>query len=119
MVSRLRMKLDLLVQGISLSVLALIASLKPLSITVIFTLLILASIQLTSAAQLWWRHHYRPAKIYLYLFLAVAALLPIGLYYFNFLAWLALIVLALAYFVHTIHAAKIVLRRPRSFWDIS
>lgn len=119
MVSRLRMKLDLLVQGISLSTLTLVAFLESWRVAVIVTLLILASIQLTSAAQLWWWHSYRPAKVYLYLFLAVALLLPLGLYFFNFMAWLGLIVLALAYFLHTIYAAKVVLRRPRSFWDLS
>lgn len=119
MVSRLRMKLDLLVQSISIGVLALVAFVEPLRTTIVVALLVLASIQLTSAAQLWWWHHYRPARNYLYLFLMVALLLPVGMYFFNFLAWFVLIGLVIAYFLHTLYAAKVVLRRPRSFWDIS
>lgn len=119
MVSRLRMKLDLLVQGISFSALALVAFVEPLRTTLIAALLVLASIQLTSAAQLWWWHSYRPARVYLYLFLFVAVLLPVGLYFFNFFAWSGLMVLTIVYFLHTLYAAKVVLRRPRSFWDIT
>jgi uncharacterized membrane protein HdeD (DUF308 family) len=119
MVSRLRMKLDLLLQGILLAILALATSLEPWRTAVIVALLILASIQITSAAQLWWWHRYRPAKTYLWFFLGMAVVLPIGLHFFNPLAWLCLIVLAIAYFSHTIYMAAIVLRRPRSFWDIT
>lgn len=119
MVSRLRMKLDLLVQGISFSALALVAFVEPMQMAVITALLVLASIQLASAAQLWWWHSYRPARFYLCLFLGAAVLLPVGLYFFNFLAWLGLIALVIAYFLHTLYAAKVVLRRPRSFWDIT
>lgn len=119
MVSRLRMKLDLLVQGISFSALALVAFVEPLRTAAMVVLLILASIQLTSAAQLWWWHSYRPARVYLYLFLVAAILLPAGLYFFNFLAWSGLMALVIAYFLHTLYAAKVVLRRPRSFWDLT
>jgi hypothetical protein len=55
----------------------------------------------------------------LVLFLATGALLPFGLYFFNPLAWLILLALSLIYYTHTIRIALVVLRRPRSFWDIS
>lgn len=119
MVSRLRMKLDLLLQGILLAILALAISLEPWRTAVIVALLILACIQITSAAQLWWWHHYRPARTFLWFFLGMAVLVPIGLQFFNPLAWLCLIALAIVYFSHTIYIATVVLRRPRSFWDIT
>ena len=85
----------------------------------IVALLILTCTQITSAAQLWLQHHYRPAKMYLWLFLVVAVLLPFGLHFFNSLAWLFLIAMGIAYFSQTIYMVIVVLRRPRSFWDIT
>jgi hypothetical protein len=57
--------------------------------------------------------------LYLIAFFILGALLPVGVYFFDSLAWLFFLTLALVYFVHTIHMASVVLRRPRSFWDIS
>jgi len=45
--------------------------------------------------------------------------LPFGLHFFDSLAWLCLIAMGIAYFSHTIYMAIVVLRRPRSFWDIT
>lgn len=119
MVSRLRMKLDLLLQGILLAILALAASLEPWRTGGVVVLLILTFIQIVGAAQLWWWHHYRPAKTYLWLFLGATLSLAIALYFCDLRAWYCLIVLTLAYFSHTIYMATVVLRRPRSFWDIT
>jgi len=83
------------------------------------TLVVLALLQMISAAQLWLWHTYRPARHYLIAFFILGALLPVGVYFFDSLAWLFFLTLALVYFVHTIHMASVVLRRPRSFWDIS
>jgi hypothetical protein len=119
MVSRLRIKLDLLIQGIFLTTFGLFSSLEPWRTAAIVALLVLGCIQITSAAQLWLWHHYRPARMYLWLFLGAAIVLPFGLHFFDSLAWLCLIAMGIAYFSHTIYMAIVVLRRPRSFWDIS
>ncbi|MDX2067200.1 MAG: hypothetical protein SFV55_02180 [Haliscomenobacter sp.] len=119
MVSRLRMKLDLLVQGVFLTAFGLFSSLELWRTTAIVALLILGFIQIISAAQLWLWHHYRPARVYLWLFLGAAAVLPLGLHFFDSLAWLCLVAMGIAYFSHTIYMALVVLRRPRSFWDIT
>jgi len=119
MVSRIRMKLDLFVQSFLLFSLTLIFSSESKQSSII-TLIALVLVQILSAAQLWLKHAYRPARVYLGLFLATGALLlPFGLYFFNPLAWLILLALSLIYYVHTIRIALVVLRRPRSFWDIS
>lgn len=119
MVSRLRMKLDLLVQSTLMVLLALAIPLEPLHVGLKITLIVLVLLQMLSAAQLWLWHTYRPAKAYLWAFFLVGLLLPVGLYFFNPAAWLFLLALAIVYFVHTIRIAAVVLRRPRSFWDIS
>lgn len=118
MVSRIRMKLDLFVQSFLLFTLALVLSSESLRNSII-TLIVLVLVQILSTAQLWLKHAYRPAGVYLGLFLATGALLPIGLYFFNPMAWLILLALSLIYYAHTIRIALVVLRRPRSFWDIS
>lgn len=119
MVSRLRMKLDLSLQGVLLTVLALVTSLEPWRTATVVALLILACIQISSAAQMWFWHHYRPAKIYLWLFFVSGVLLPFCLHFFNSMAWLCMMATVVAYFLHTIYVATIVLRRPRSFWDLT
>jgi hypothetical protein len=118
MVSRIRMKLDLFVQSFLLFTLALVFSSESLRNSII-TLIVLVLLQILSTAQLWLKHAYRPAGVYLGLFLATCALLPIGLYFFNPIAWSVLLALSLIYYAHTIRIALVVLRRPRSFWDIS
>lgn len=119
MVSRLRMKLDLLVQSSLVVLLVLAIPLGPLHIGLKIMLIVLVLLQMLSAAQLWLWHAYRPARAYLWTFFLVGLLLPVGLYFFHPLVWLFLLALAIVYFVHTIRIAVVVLRRPRSFWDIS
>jgi len=118
MVSRIRMKLDLFAQSFLLFTLILVFSSESKQSSII-TLIALVLVQILSTAQLWLKHAYRPARVYLVLFLATGALLPFGLYFFNPLAWLILLALSLIYSAHTIRIALVVLRRPRSFWDIS
>ncbi len=118
MVSRVRMKLDLFAQSFLLLTLILVFSSESKQSSII-TLIALVLVQILSIAQLWLKHAYRPARVYLGLFLATGVLLPFGLYFFNPLAWLILLALSLIYYTHTIRIALVVLRRPRSFWDIS
>lgn len=105
MVSRLRMKLDLLIQGVLLITFGLFSSFGALANNCnCCTPYSLSCIQITSAAQLWLWHHYRPVRMYLWLFLGAAIALRFGLHFFDSSAWLCLIAMGIAiFFTHHIY----------------
>lgn len=113
MISKLRLKIDSWVQFF-LAIGSLAAWLANSYVLAGSLLWILWLWQTGSALELWldYRHHSR--KPYLWL---APLLLTIALLSFSFGAWL-LAICAIIYIWHTVRDYQIVLRRPRSFWEL-
>lgn len=118
MISENRMKIDLIGQSAivtGFSIIALSGLLWPWGL---LALGLLALWQAGSAFQLVVGYHYQGRQPYLYLF----GLLALGTALSPWLGWawlgIGAAATALAYFWNTIRDTCVVMRRPRSFWDI-
>ncbi|MFN7117929.1 MAG: hypothetical protein ACK4TA_14100 [Saprospiraceae bacterium] len=118
MISRFRMKIDLLAQ----SVLILAVILLLLFVNGIrwsgAVLVILAIWQFISALHLFYIYKHIRRLNYLRTALVLAVSLPIWIHLIGILAYLPVLGVAIWYFIQTIRDTVVVYRRPRSFWDL-
>ena len=118
MISRFRMKIDLLAQ----SVLILAVILLLLFVNGIrwsgAVLVILAIWQFISALHLFYIYKHIRRLNYLRTALVLAVSLPIWIHLIGILAYLPVLGVATWYFIQTIRDTVVVYRRPRSFWDL-
>lgn len=118
MVSRFRMKIDLLAQAVLLMALILLLCFAE-GIRWSGTMLILLAIwQFLSAVHLFYVYKHIRRVHYLRTALVLAVSLPIWVSLIGSLAYLPVIGVAIWYFVQTIRDTVTVYRRPRSFWDV-
>lgn len=118
MISRTRMKKDLIGQSMIIAGLAA-TGLYSLPWAIFVTLLsVLGVWQGASALQLALTYEYQERYPFLWLFLGLILTLPLGIWLLG--AWMAFPVALglLAYFIVTVRDTVHVLQRPRSFWDL-
>lgn len=118
MISRFRMKIDLLTQSVLLlALLLMLCFAKGVSWTG-FMLVMLAIWQFISAVHLFYTYKYIRKLNYLRTALVLAISLPIWVHLIGNLAYLPVFGVVIWYFSQTIRDTIKVYRRPRSFWDV-
>lgn len=118
MISRFRMKIDLLGQAVLIIALLLLAFLASGMKATNVMLIILAAWQLGSAVHLLFVYRHIKRLNYLRTSVILLVSLPIWFKIIGTLAYLPIIGLLLWYFIQTVKDTIVVYRRPRSFWDI-
>lgn len=118
MVSRRRMKIDTLIQSMLLVAVILGWLLLGWSGWLALPLLGLLCLQMISAMQLWSVYRFQPAHSFLWVGAAILLVFVIAWFNWGLLSWILPLGLVLAYYFQTIQRLVIVLRRPRSFWDL-
>ena len=118
MVTRFRMKVDVLGQGILIIALILLGLLASGVRWPLFTLILLSVWQLVSAIHLLYAYKHIKRLNYLRTAIILGVSLPIWIYLIGNLAYLPIFGILLWYFIQTIRDTIIVYKRPRSFWDI-
>ena len=109
MISRFRMKIDLLAQSVLiLAVLLLLCFVA-----------VLALWQFISAVHLFYVYKHIRRLNYLRTALVLCVSLPIWTHLIGTLAYLPVAGVVVWYFLQTIHDTRAVYRRPRSFWDLT
>ncbi|MCB0572171.1 MAG: hypothetical protein KDC66_20535 [Phaeodactylibacter sp.] len=118
MISIKRMKIDLLVQLILLA--GLLAVILPgLSRSLwVASLALLGLWQAGSALQLAIAFDYKQRHPFIWAYLLLALLLPLGLYTWGLWALAPFGIVITAYFRATLRDTLSLLQRPRSFWDL-
>lgn len=118
MISRFRMKIDLLAQSIFiLAVVLLLYFVQGIRWSGT-TLAILALWQFISAVHLFYVYKHIRRLNYLRTALVLAVSLPVWMHLIGTLAYLPIAGVVVWYFIQTIRDTVIVYRRPRSFWDV-
>lgn len=117
MISQYRMKLDLVGQSILLA-LALIVVLGKWWLWALAIVAGLAIWQTGSAFHLAFGYAYRDRKPYLWILGSLLLLLPLKFWLAGYWSLVVLGIAALLYFFITLRDTIVVLRRPKSFWDI-
>lgn len=118
MVSRFRMKADLSVQSIVLGVLLISLAFNRHYISNLVVLLACIGLQLLSAWQLWQQHRLKMARTFMNWATPLVLSLPLWYLIEPWLAFALVSLLVLIYYGNTIRNTVIVLKRPRSFWDL-
>lgn len=118
MISRFRMKIDLLAQSVLLLAIILLLLFVQGIRWSSFTLVILAIWQFISAVHLFYVYKHIRRLNYLRTALVLVASLPIWIYLIGMLAYLPVAGVVVWYFIQTILDTVTVYRRPRSFWDL-
>lgn len=118
MISRYRMKFDLLAQSLLiLTVMLLLGLLEGIRWSGAF-LIVLAIWQFLSALHLFFVYKHILRLSYLRTALILAATLPLWVHFIGNLAYLPVAGLVIWYFIQTILDTRTVYRRPKSFWDL-
>lgn len=117
MISQYRMKLDLVGQSVLIA-LAMIVVLGKWWLWALAAVAGLALWQTGSAFHLTVAYAYRARKPYLLLLGSILLLLPLKFWLAGYWSLVVPGVVALLYFFITLRDTIVVLRRPRSFWDI-
>lgn len=118
MVSRFRMKIDLLAQSVLLlAVLLLLFFVNGVRWSGA-ALIVLASWQFISAVHLFYIYKHIRRLNYLRTALVLTVSLPIWIHLIGNLAYLPVAGVIIWYFIQTIRDTVVVYRRPRSFWDV-
>ncbi|MDX1941206.1 MAG: hypothetical protein SFU99_11685 [Saprospiraceae bacterium] len=118
MISRFRMKIDLLGQCVLvLAVILLLCLVEGIRWSGGF-LIALAIWQFISAAHLLYVYRHIRRVNYLRTAIVLTVSLPIWVYFIGNLAYLPVAGIVLWYFIQTIRDTIVVYRRPRSFWDL-
>lgn len=118
MISTFRMKLDLIGQILLISAAILFLILES-SIRWTNTFIIILGIwQIVSAIHLLVVYRHIKRINFLKAFLVLVLSLPLWINFVGTLAYLPVAGVLIWYFVQTIYETRIVLRRPRSFWDL-
>ncbi len=118
MISRFRMKIDLLAQSVLiLAVLLLLLFVNGIRWSGAI-LLVLAIWQFISALHLFYVYKHIRRLNYLRTAIVFTVSLPIWTHLIGSLAYLPLIGVVIWYFIQTIRDTVVVYRRPRSFWDL-
>ncbi|MEQ8702534.1 MAG: hypothetical protein RIC19_01380 [Phaeodactylibacter sp.] len=117
MISQYRMKFDLVGQSVLLA-LALIVVLGEWWLWALTVVAGLALWQTGSAFHLLAAYAYRDRKPYLWVLGSLLILLPFKFWLAGYWSLVLLGLAAFTYFLITLRDTIVVLRRPRSFWDI-
>lgn len=117
MVSRIRMKIDLLAQIAFIVATILLIILGELYIAT-YPLIVLVCWQAFSALQLFFAYRHRRRRYYLCLAALAAACIPLWTALPYLWGYLPFAVMASWYLFETAYDFSIVYRRPRSFWDL-
>ncbi len=118
MISDTRMKTDLLGQLIIIvSILLLLAFERQIAWTN-YLLIVLALWQVVSAIHLIAVYQYIRKINFIRTMLVLALSLPVWIHLIGYFAYLPVAGVLIWYFVQTVRDTRIVLRRPRSFWDL-
>ncbi len=118
MVSRFRMKIDLLAQSVLILTIILLLCLVQGLHWSGSILIMLAIWQFISAVHLFYVYKHIRRLNYLRTAIILAISLPLWVHFIGMLAYLPVAGVVLWYFIQTIRDAMIVFRRPRSFWDV-
>lgn len=119
MISRFRMKIDLLAQSVLiLAVLLLLCFVQGIQWSGTM-LVILAIWQFISAVHLFYIYKHIHRLNYLRTALVLSISLPIWTHLIGTLAYLPVAGVVVWYFLQTIRDTRVVYRRPRSFWDLT
>jgi hypothetical protein len=118
MISRFRMKIDLLAQSVLLLALVLLLCFAKGISWSGTTLVFLAIWQFISAVHLFYVYKHIRRLNYLRTALVLAVSLPIWVHLIGTLAYLPVIGVVIWHFSQTIRDTIKVYRRPRSFWDV-
>lgn len=118
MISRFRMKIDLLAQSaLILAVLLLFLFVNGIRWSGA-VLVMLAIWQFISATHLFYVYKHIRRLNYLRTAIVLAVSLPIWIKLIGILAYLPVAGVVIWYFIQTIRDTMVVYRRPRSFWDL-
>lgn len=118
MVSRFRMKFDLLAQSVLILAVILLLFLVNGAHWSGAALVMLAIWQFISALHLFYVYKHIRRLNYLRTALVLAVSLPVWIHFIGKLAYLPVAGVVIWYFFQTIRDTVIVYRRPRSFWDL-
>lgn len=118
MVSRYRMKFDLLGQSVLVLAVVLLLCLQAGSLWSGGLLIVLAIWQLISAIHLFYVYKHIRRLNYLRTALILAVSLPLWVHLIGNFAYLPVAGVAVWYFIQTIRDTVVVYRRPKSFWDL-
>ena len=118
MISRYRMKIDVLGQGVLIGAILLLVTFASGLQWTNFLLIVLGIWQLVSAIHLYYSYKYIKKLNFLRTALVLGLSLPIWLHLIDWLAYLPVAGLLIWYFIQTIRDTIRVYNRPRSFWDL-
>ncbi len=118
MISKFRMKIDLLGQGILLIAIVLLAFFASGKTWTNTMLVILGVWQIASAVHLFYVYQHIKRLNYIKTTIVLAVSLPIWIKLVGLLAYLPITGIVLWYFWQTIADTIKVYNRPRSFWDL-
>lgn len=118
MVSRFRMKIDLLGQAVLMLAIILLAFFASGLKWTNVMLIILGIWQLSSAAHLLYVYRHIKRLNYFRTAIILAVSLPIWIQIIGIMAYLPVAGVLLWYFIQTVQDTIIVYNRPRSFWEL-
>ena len=119
MISKSRMQLDVLGQGIIIIALSLLLFFASGFMWTKITFVLIIFWQIASACHLFLAYKYIQRKNFLRYFLVLLISLPLWLKLIGSFAYLPVAGVVLWYFYRSIRDMIIVNNRPRSFWDLS
>ena len=118
MVSRYRMKFDLLGQSVLVMAVVLLLCLRAGLLWSGTILIVLAVWQFISAIHLFYVYKHIRRLNYLRTAVILAVSLPLWVHFIGNLAYLPAAGVVAWYFIQTIRDTIVVYRRPKSFWDL-
>ena len=118
MISRNRMKIDVLGQSLLVGALLLLLFFQSGSAWTTVTLALLIIWQIASAAHLFFTYRYIERINFVKTFIVLLVSLPVWLHLIGSIAYFAVVGIALWSFFWSIRDMRKVYARPRSFWDL-
>jgi hypothetical protein len=118
MISSLRMKIDILGQSLMLTAVVILAIIQSHTNITNTMLIVLAIWQMASALHLYFSYHYVLKINFIKTVLVMSISTPVWIHLLGAYAYLPVGGLLMWYFIQTIKDTALVLRRPKSFWDL-
>ncbi len=118
MISKFRMKIDLLGQGILIIAVILLAILEKGLVWTNAMIIILGLWQIISAIHLLLVYQHIKKISFLKTILVLLISLPLWIKFIGIMAYIPVAGVLIWYLIQTVAETRIVYRRPRSFWDL-